>query len=107
VDLSTLDALLTRWRSLGHGARPSDAAAAARGLFGSNDAERRTVVGILSIAGVLQPAHLPSMRDQYVSYGDRSDAHPGGKNDWSYPAFVWNGLDGVSEDAVSFWWPRH
>ena len=104
VELQTLEQLLDRWRSLTPGARAQHAADAARGLVPSNNSERTTLVGISAIAGVLQPASLPSMILEYVSDSERNRVHPGGRNDWDYPAFRWRGTDGVNEAAVAAWW---
>jgi hypothetical protein len=103
-DVATLERLLDRWRALGLESRVRHAADAVRGLFLSNDSERRTVVQVASVAGILQPVALPSMLQEYVPYIERDHARPGGRNDWHYPAFGWTGRDGVNEEAVGGWW---
>ena len=103
---SGLEDILAALRTLPPDARPGNAADCLRPLLKSNDSERRVLIGILAVAGVLQPQRLPSMFDEYVSFEVRNDAHPGGRNDWQYPAFAWRGSDSVGRRATAFWWPR-
>lgn len=103
VETGTLHQVLERWRALPTSARARHAADSVRGLVPSNDAERRTLVEVVGIAGVLHPSSLGSMIDGYVPDVERNDAlltH----SDWGYPVCRWMGHDGVNESAVAHWW---
>lgn len=103
VETGTLHHVLERWRALPNSARARHAADSLRGLVPSNDAERRTLVDIVGIAGVLQPSTLASMLDGHVPDVERNDALLT-RGDWGYPVCRWTGQDGVCERAVAHWW---
>jgi hypothetical protein len=75
-------------------ATPNDLETALTGLFPSNKTERRGVVEILAICGVVRPKAIPVFTDQWTNYNDRPTP-PGRHNDWSFPAYAWRGSDGI------------
>ncbi len=91
-------------RDLGPGARPGDAEVAIQGLFASSKAERRIVIDILGLAGVLAPTNLPNFFSSYPECVYRKQ--PTNKNDWKYPVLWWRGSDGIGEEAMRFWFPN-
>jgi hypothetical protein len=103
-DLNALRKLLDRAPVLGPSAGPNDLEQAIKGLFASNKPERRVVIDILGLAGVLAPSGLPNFWDTYVMCAERKP--PVNKNDWSYPVLWWKGSDGINARAVSFCFPN-
>jgi hypothetical protein len=103
VDTAALHQVLQCWRDLPTSARARHAADSVRSLVPSNDAERRSLVEVVGIAGVLQPSTLGSMLDRYVPDIERNDALLT-RGDWGYPVCRWMGQDGVNETAVAHWW---
>lgn len=103
VQTATLHQVLQRWGALPTSVRAKHAADSVRGLVPSNDAERRSLVEVVGIAGVLQPSTLGSMLDRYVPDIERNDALLT-RSDWGYPVCRWAGQDGVNERAVAHWW---
>ncbi len=43
------------------------------------------------------------MRTTYVTHQERNSLHPGGRNDWDFPAYRWTGRDGIDSDAADAW----
>ena len=103
IETRTLHQVLERWRALPTSARAKHAADSVRGLVPSNDAERRSLIEVVGIAGVLQPSSLGSMLEGYVPDVERNDALLT-RSDWGYPVCRWTGHDGVNESAVAHWW---
>jgi hypothetical protein len=104
IDLQILSTALDRFRSLPSGARPGHLEKALRGLLPSNTSERRTLIDILGLAGVLVPRNRPTFWGEYPPTMDREG--PPRTSDWSYPVLWWTGIDGINQDAVAFWFPR-
>jgi hypothetical protein len=102
-DWDVLRAVIDRISKLSPADRPGHAEKAIRGLFPSNESERRTVIDILGLAGVLIPNGLPNFWNDYPFYVKRKQ--PSNKNDWKYPVLWWTGSDGVNHDALQFWFP--
>jgi hypothetical protein len=102
-DLDILRAVIDRVSKLSPADRPGNAEKAIRGLFPSNESERRTVIDILGLAGVLIPNGLPNFWNDYPFYVKRKQ--PSNKNDWKYPVLWLTGSDGVNHDALEFWFP--
>ena len=102
-DRDIFSAGLGRIAQLAITARPADLEKALKGALPSNLPERRTVVDILGLAGVLIPRNRPTFWGEYPFSVERD--HPGNKNDWSYPILWWRGSDGINHDAVKFWFP--
>jgi hypothetical protein len=72
---------------------------ALKGVFPSNDAERRIVIEILSHCGIIQPGSTTPFSDRWTDYFDRPWP-PGARNDWAFPVYAWHGKDGINEDAL-------
>lgn len=85
-------------------AKPADLERAIAGLFPSNQSERRVLLEIFGICGVLEPKGKPSYRKRFIP--DHAVPNPpGSKNDWAYPVAWWRGSDGVNRAAVREWFP--
>ena len=102
-DLDIFSAVLEKMAQLEITARPADLEKALKGVLPSNSSERRKVIDILGLAGVLIPRDRPTFWGEYPFNIERD--HPGNKNDWSYPILWWRGSDGINRDAVKFWFP--
>jgi hypothetical protein len=102
-DLQILSSALADFENVPADARPAELEKSLRGLLPSNPWERRTLIQILGLAGVLIPRNRPSFWGEYPLQLDRES--PLNKNDWSYPVLWWRGEDGVNRDAVAFWFP--
>lgn len=89
---------------MGPRARLSDLAKALSKLLPSNDAERRTLIGILGYAGILIDPDRPDFWKRFVPADEREQT-PYHKDDWPYPVQWWNGSHGVNEAAVADWFP--
>lgn len=69
-----------------------------------NKDERRVLLEILAVAGVLEAPEHPGYRERFVDMSRRehTDAH---FEDSTYPLWWWRGHHGVNVDAVSEWFP--
>lgn len=85
-------------------ATPSTLSRALLGVFKSNDAERRVLIEILGLCGILQPLNRSGYFSEFTLPSERE--HTGQhSNDWGYPIIWWRGSDGVNEDAVQTYFP--
>jgi hypothetical protein len=71
----------------------------------SNKNERRTMLEMLGIAGVLQAQGHPGFSFQWVPRAQRPMPPGGRANDWSYPVSWWRG-GGVSDEALALYFPE-
>ena len=71
-------------------------------ILRSNEGERRALIGILGYCGILIDPSKPSFFDCFPRFYDRKDTR-WVKDDWPYPVRWWEGLFGVTEDAVAYW----
>jgi hypothetical protein len=105
-DYRILNELLKTARGMPHDSKPGDLCKAISKLLPSNDNERRILVQILAICGVLAPHGRPGFLVEFATAAhvnrDRPHDH---KNDWSYPANWWRGADKVSEKMVAVCFP--
>jgi hypothetical protein len=70
--------------------------------FKSNKPERDIVVGILGLCGILATAEHPGYIRRFVPWAERE--LPGRRFvDMAYPACWWQRSDGVSEEALAYW----
>jgi hypothetical protein len=100
-----LDGLLAAVDSVGVGAKLSELVRALKPVVPGNEAQRRTVVGILGYAGILQIADRPGFFKSFPRLADRAET-PWSKDDWPYPARWWRGGHGIDRQAVGFWFGR-
>lgn len=106
-DWDVIRQLLKRVRALPSTARLGDLQKALMGLFKSDKYARQQVLEILGFCGVLQPKSRPLVTDRFF-YRDKDQFHPHfHTRDWAYPVSWWTGADGVNDDAVAFWFPKH
>lgn len=103
-DKSILRAILQIAAELPANARPSALADAISDLVKSNQAERRTLVEILSCCGVLQPRDYSGYFGEFTFAFEREHTSEH-LNDWGYPAIWWRGRDGVNSTAVATYFP--
>jgi hypothetical protein len=102
-DLQSLSAAIETMSKLPANARPADLEKSLRGLFPSNAWERRTIIDILGLAGILIPRNRPTFWGEYPFWTEREG--PPNKNDWRYPVLWWSGSDGINRDALRYWFP--
>ena len=84
-------------------ARPSDLVKLLKALIPGNDYERRTVIGCLGYAGLLQSRDHEGF---FETYPTRRPVPPDAKNDWPYPVSWWRGRDGVNVAAARVYFPE-
>lgn len=89
-------------RALPEGRRASDLEKALGKTFSSNQNERRGLIEILAIAGVLERSEYPGYLEGFVRY-DFSGHCQVRTSDWDYPACQWRSTGKVNEAAMSFW----
>jgi hypothetical protein len=103
-DTAIMRQILNIAGSLPAAATASSLEAALAGIFKSSKQERRVVVEILSVCGVLQTTNRVGYFGEFAAASERE--HTGQHhNDWGYPARWWRGADGVNEAAVSALFP--
>lgn len=103
-DYRILRSIFEAAKSLPSTARLSDLAQALSKLLPSNNAERRTLIGILGYAGILADPGRPDFRRRFVPSAEREHT-PWSKDDWPYPVQWWNGSCGLNQSAVDEWFP--
>lgn len=75
-------------------------------LVRSNPSERRVLIECLAHCGVLKPSGRSGFLQAFTSAEDRNHDRPhDSKNDWSYPAIWWRGVDGVNHEALALCFP--
>ncbi len=103
-DIQTVAAILQAARTMRSGARLSDLVKRLASILRSNESERRTLIGILGYCGILIDPSKSSFLDSFPHFYDRKETR-WVKDDWPYPVRWWDGLFGVTEDAVAYWFP--
>ncbi|WP_119271169.1 hypothetical protein [Taklimakanibacter deserti] len=69
------------------------------GLFASSKYERRVLIEILCICGILQPKNRSGYFGEFTLAFEREHTSQH-YNDWRYPAMWWRGSDGINPTAV-------
>lgn len=105
-DVAIFASILESARAMGPKARLTDLAKSLSKLLPSNDAERRTLIGILGYAGILIDPNRPGFREHFVPASEREHTRFH-KDDWPYPVQWWSGSHGVNEAAVADWFPQY
>ena len=77
----------------------SKLATALRPALASSNEERRQLITMLSLAGVLRPKRKQAFVDSWIRSDDRDE----GDSDWDYPIEHWRGSDGVHLPSVKLW----
>jgi hypothetical protein len=84
--------------------RLAELAKALAPIVPSNNAERRTLIGILGLCGILQDPRKPGYYEGFPPYASR-ERTPWYKDDWPYPVQWWNGAHGVNRKVFEDWFP--
>jgi hypothetical protein len=104
ADKQIMHRIIEAARSMEAGATASSLEKALAGIFKSSKAERRVLIEILALCGVLQPRNRSGYFGEFTFAYERE--HTGQHlNDWGYPAIWWRGSDGVSESALAAYFP--
>jgi len=104
TDKQMMHEILEAARSMEPDATASSLEKALAGTLKSSKAERRVLIEILAVCGVLQPRSRAGYFGEFTLDFERE--HTGQHfNDWSYPAIWWRGSDGVSETALAAYFP--
>jgi hypothetical protein len=104
ADRQIMRRIIETARSMEPVATVSSLEKALAGTFKSSKDERRVLIEILAICGVLQPRNRSGYFGEFTFAYERE--HTGQHlNDWGYPAIWWRGSDGVSETALAAYFP--
>ena len=71
-------------------------------LLKSNKDERKILIAILGLAGILETKEHPGFRRSFI-HADHRELPPRHFVDMAYPACWWRRTDGVNQEAVSYW----
>ena len=104
ADKQMMHQILRTARSMEPDATASGLEKALAGIFRSSKAERRVLIEILAVSGVLQPRNKAGYFGEFTLDYER-DYTGQHFNDWGYPAIWWRGSDGVSETALAAYFP--
>jgi hypothetical protein len=103
-DWDILRGILETARALPSDAKLPSLVRALSPILTSNGDERRMLISILGLCGILVDVTLPDFRRRFVpSHSRVRPSH--GTNDWPYPVQWWTGACGVQEKAVADWFP--
>lgn len=106
-DRQILDGILNASEDLAPEARVADLEKSLTGRFRSNKWERRVVIEILGICGILQPDGHRSYFEEFPTFAEReTDYPPVHRIDWRYPVCWWRGRDRTDHRAVSHYFGR-
>ncbi|MBK8470377.1 MAG: hypothetical protein WAR57_07395 [Candidatus Phosphoribacter sp.] len=100
ADISAGRELLDALRTASPAATVAQLARTLTALRGNKD-DRRSLLEILALSGILTAPGHPGFREGFIDAADREPA-PG---DTAYPACWWRGADGVDEQAVAEFLP--
>jgi hypothetical protein len=95
--------ILATVRSLPAKATSNHLEKALTGLFPSTKDERRQLIQILGLCGVLS---YPGYRHHF-DYDDPPKGRSGGDSDWIEPADSWRGVDGYNLENLREYFPKH
>jgi hypothetical protein len=104
ADRAALRSVLDAAAGLPVKARALKLVKATGGIVPGNDLERRVVVEVLAMCGVLGSTRTPGFFRGWVPDRDRADP-PGLESELGYPCNWWRGEDGVDAEAVRWWFP--
>ncbi len=101
-DWDILKTLLNTARNLSASGKLADLVKALAPVVKGNANERRSLLEVLGMAGILQPQGHSSYLNEFIPHNQRGIG-PGRSNDWGYPIGFWKASDGVNETAVRYW----
>jgi hypothetical protein len=104
-DQETLRALLNCCDTMPSGSKLADLVSAIRPIVSGNRDQRRNVIGILGLAGVLRIPGRSSFFHSFTFAAEREET-PWYKDDWPYPTRWWRGGEGLDAEAVAFWFGK-
>ena len=99
-DVDILNRVLDTARGASPDARPADLERAIAPLLLSTKDERRVLLEVLALAGILATPDCPGLLETWVPITERQPPSKPSKNDWAYPMFSWRGSSGVNEAAA-------
>ncbi len=105
-DIQIMRRIINIASSLRPEARPRDLERALVGVLASNKEEREILIQILGYSGILQPKGFPGFFRSFVNFSDRRDRPDAWKIDWEYPISWWQGRDGVTPEALHYFFPQ-
>jgi len=106
TDIRIWNRLLSTIRSVNEWDRPNQLEKKLIGLFPSRNEERRAVIGILGITGILETARYPGYWETYIPPHQREERYYQ-KTDWPYPVEWWTGADGVNQKPLEFYFSNY
>ena len=105
-DYLILSSIIETAQHLPPGSKPGDLCKAISKLLPSSDPERRILVQILALCGVLAPAGRPGFLQKFTTADHVNRDRPRDrKNYWRYPAIWWRGADKANAEMVSLCFP--
>ena len=104
ADKHIMGQILKTARSMEPDATAGSLERALTGVIKSSKSERRSLIEILAICGILQPRNRSGYLGEFTFACDREQS---GQhfNDWCYPAVWWRGSDGVNDTALAAFFP--
>lgn len=96
-DIAIFIMILEMSSNLPPGAGPDDICLGLRGIIESNEQERRGLVEILGLLGILKPGDM----------SPEACARVPTRSNWDEPVIYWQGSDGVNIDTVKLWFGKH
>ncbi len=104
ADKQIMHRIIETARSMEPNATAGSLEKALTGVFKSTKDERRVLIEILAVCGVLQPRNRGGYFGEFTLACEREHTSQH-SNDWGYPARWWRGSDGVSEAALTTCFP--
>lgn len=104
ADKQIMHRIVETARSMEPGSTVSSLEKALAGTFRSSKDERRVLIEILAVCGVLQPRKRSGYFGEFTFAYEREHTSQH-LNDWGYPAIWWRRADGVSETALATYFP--
>lgn len=99
-DTEILNSVLDAARHAAPDARPGNLERAIAPLLRSTKDERRVLLEILALCGILAPAGRPGLLSQWRTMPERQPPPRPSRNDWAYPMAWWRGSVGVNDAAA-------
>ena len=102
ADVTILKNIVSTIKSCDASDRPAQLDKKLSSVLKSSSAERRVIIGILGVCGILETNDHKGFFDAYIPFNNRVK-RPVNKTDWDYPVDWWTGNDGINEKALNFY----